>query len=70
VAFGNGPSSGVIATASSDGTARFHDIATGLPLGPPLRHSGAILTIAFHPSGESIITGDRTGSATVWPIPR
>jgi serine/threonine protein kinase/WD40 repeat protein len=70
LAFGTGPSAGVLATASSDGTARFWDAKTGHPLGPPLRHPEAVLSVAFDPAGERVITGCRNGYAKVWPAPR
>jgi len=70
LAFGTGPSAGVLATASSDGTARFWDAKTGYPLGPPLRHPEAVLSVAFDASGERVITGSRNGYAKLWPAPK
>jgi WD40 repeat protein len=69
VAFATGPADGVLATASDDGTARFWDVATGLPLGPPLRHPEAVLSVAFDQTGGRIITGCRSGYATAWAAP-
>ncbi|MDY3558871.1 serine/threonine-protein kinase [Gemmata sp. JC673] len=69
LAFGTGPSHGVLATASADGTARFWDARTGCPLGPPLRHPTAVLSVAFGPDGTRVITGTLNGYAKIWPAP-
>jgi WD40 repeat protein len=69
IAFGTGSSAGVLVTASSDGTARFWDARTGYPLGPPLRHPEAVLSVAFDPTGTRVITGGHNGYAKVWPAP-
>jgi WD40 repeat protein/predicted Ser/Thr protein kinase len=47
-------------TCSDDRTARLWDVATGEALGPPLRHEGflnGVLTGAFSPDGERVVTG-------------
>ena len=35
-------------------TARLWDAATGRPLGPPMEHSGAVMSVAFSPDGKVV----------------
>ena len=51
----------VLLTGSRDGTARFWDAATGLPLGPPLRHTGPVTYVASTQKGDRVATGTDTG---------
>src|SRR4030095_13163242 len=43
-----------ILTASSDKTARLWDVATGAPIGEPMRHEDEIVDAAFSPDGARI----------------
>jgi WD40 repeat protein len=63
------PDGSLFLTGSRDTTARFWDAATGLPLGPPLRHSAPVTHVAFAPDGKRVATGTGTGSAMVWTVP-
>src|SRR5262249_18801110 len=53
-----------LASASDDGTARLWDVATGRPIGGPLRHPGnpRVLSAAFRPDGARIVTAQETGT--------
>jgi WD40 repeat protein len=55
-------------TASTIGSAQLWDVASGAPLGPPLRHpSGAAITSAkLSPDGERLLTADDSGTAFLW----
>ena len=52
--------------ACHDGAARLYDIATGQPIGQPLRHIGPVLTAAFSVDGRQIVTGGGDGAARLW----
>lgn len=56
----------MVATASSDMTARVWDAATGLPLTPPLLHRRRVIHAAFSPDGARIATASDDGTARVW----
>jgi WD40 repeat protein len=51
-------------TASADGTARRWHAATGLPLGPPMRHPDAISALAL--TRDVLATGGRGRYVRVW----
>jgi len=53
----------------SDGTAQVRDAATMQPLGPPLRHEYAILSVAISPDSSLLVTGcvDRDRACLVGP---
>jgi WD40 repeat protein len=55
-----------IVTASFDRTARLWDVATGRPLGEPLRHEEAVRSASFSPDGRRVVTASRDGAARVW----
>ena len=58
------PDRATVATASSDATVRFWDIATGRPLGPALHHGSQVAGLAFSPDGGRLITGSRDQTGT------
>jgi RNA polymerase sigma factor (sigma-70 family) len=53
-------------TASSDQTARLWEVATGKPLGPPLRHQGSVKAATFSPDGTMVLTGSGDHTAQLW----
>ena len=59
----------MLLSASRDGTARFWDAATGLPLGAPLRHLGPVTHAVYAPTGDHVVTGTGTGNVLVWDVP-
>jgi WD40 repeat protein len=50
----------------SDGTAQVRDAATMQPLGSPLRHDYAILSVAISPDGTRLLTGCVDGAVHLW----
>src|SRR4051794_20530093 len=57
---------GTIMTGSTDGTAQHWDLASGRPLGRPMRHSGYVRAVALSPEGKSILTGGDDRMAQLW----
>jgi WD40 repeat protein/tRNA A-37 threonylcarbamoyl transferase component Bud32 len=62
------PDAKTVLTASSDRTARFWDVATGLPIGSPLAHRGAVWFSAFSPDGKTALTTSLSGEARLWDV--
>ena len=58
------PDGKTIATASIDKTARLWDVATGKPLGEPMRHESYVVTVSFSPDGKTIATAASWGDGT------
>src|SRR5688500_3978604 len=55
-----------VVTASSDGTARIWDSATGAVLATLSGHEEAVRSAAFSPDGARVVTASRDGSARIW----
>jgi WD40 repeat protein/tRNA A-37 threonylcarbamoyl transferase component Bud32 len=64
VTFGTGALSDTVITASHDCTVRVWHARTGLPLGPPLRHPEAVLSVAAHE--QRVLTGGKDGVLRGW----
>jgi len=60
------PRGGLIATASSDQTARIWDAATGGCLATLTGHSAAVEAVAFSPAGALLATGSADTTARLW----
>jgi WD40 repeat protein len=60
------PDGRTILMGHPDGTAQVRDAATMLPLGPPIRHEYAILSVAVSPDGTRLLTGCVDGTVHVW----
>jgi len=64
------PDGKTVLTGSSDGTARFWDVATGKPLGMPLQHPfREVRAVAFSPDGQRVATAGELKVTRVWPVP-
>lgn len=68
-ALAGSPDGTMLLTASHDRTARFWDVASGRQLGPTLYHTDPVLCVAFHPDGQSIVTGTGDGMIHRWRMP-
>jgi WD40 repeat protein len=55
-----------IATASTDGTARIWEAATGSELHRLIGHSSTVVSVAFTPDGSRLATVGRDGTARLW----
>jgi WD40 repeat protein len=73
------PDGRLVLTGSLDGTARLWDRATGLPVGPPVRHDKAaflglelnwVPAVAFSPDGRTLVTGGTDKKARFRAVPR
>jgi WD40 repeat protein/uncharacterized protein with von Willebrand factor type A (vWA) domain len=56
-----------VLTAATDGVVRLWNANDGTPVGPPLRHDGAITSASFSSSdGLRIVTASLDGTARIW----
>ena len=58
-----------VVTASDDKSAQVWDVATGEPLGSPLRHPDKVHSAAFSPDGARIVTTSGDNSVRIWTAP-
>ncbi|MBI5394392.1 MAG: hypothetical protein HZA91_03760, partial [Verrucomicrobia bacterium] len=62
------PDGRFVVTACQDQTARLWDVATGKPLGKPLRHAELVKSAAFSPDGRHVVTACKDGTAQIWDV--
>jgi eukaryotic-like serine/threonine-protein kinase len=60
------PDGQTVLTGCSDMTARLWDVATGRPIGQPMKHSGQLWCVAFSPDGKTILTGSADKTVQRW----
>jgi WD40 repeat protein len=53
-------------TGSHDRTAQLWDLDTGRPIGSPMRHMGALVSLAFSANGKYVASGSADHKARVW----
>jgi WD40 repeat protein/serine/threonine protein kinase len=58
--------SGVVVSGTLRGEARLWNVATGEPLGPPLRQSAPVRSVAFSPDGSMLLTGSLDATVQLW----
>jgi WD40 repeat protein len=64
VAFG--PRGNLVATASTDGTARIWRVPTGVLTAPLAGHRNLVLDVEFSPDGNWVVTSSADGTARTW----
>lgn len=52
--------------SGAEGKVRFHDTATGQPVGAPVEHSVSVLHTACSPDGQTLLTWDKQGVVRLW----
>ncbi|KIK91990.1 hypothetical protein PAXRUDRAFT_603243 [Paxillus rubicundulus Ve08.2h10] len=62
------PSGSLLASASSDHTARLWNMVTRQPVGHVLQHNDEVYTVAFSPNGQFVATGGEEGIIFLWDI--
>jgi len=58
----------LLASASSDNTARLWNLDTNLPVGLPIQHPVPVYSAAISPDGKQLVTGCGDTNAYVWDI--
>jgi WD40 repeat protein len=64
--YARSPDGRTVLMGHNDGTAQVRDADTMRPIGPPLRHEYAILSVAVSPDGSRLVTGCVDGTVHVW----
>jgi WD40 repeat protein/tRNA A-37 threonylcarbamoyl transferase component Bud32 len=59
---------GRLVTTCSVKAVRLHDVMTGKPVGPPLKHGDLINSVSFSPDGKTLLTGSNDGMARCWDV--
>jgi WD40 repeat protein len=59
----------ILATGNEE-AAELWDVVTGKPIGPPLYHPEALLTVTFDPKGGRLLTCCGDDMARFWEVPR
>jgi WD40 repeat protein len=62
------PDGRLVVTASSDRTARLWDVASGKPMGKPMKHGGSVYSARFSPDGRLVVTASSDGTARLWDV--
>src|SRR5207302_8695149 len=63
------PDQKLLAVAGSDGVVRVLSVADGKEAHVLKGHAGAISSVAFLPTGTSVVTAGLDGTARVWTLP-
>jgi WD40 repeat protein/tetratricopeptide (TPR) repeat protein len=58
----------LVVTASTDGTARVWDAATGTQVGGVLQHAGSTVVASFTPDGQRVFTLSTDGAVRIWEL--
>jgi WD40 repeat protein/serine/threonine protein kinase len=60
------PDGKVVVTGGDDRVARIWDVASGQPVGRPLRHQGTVNAVAYRRDGKVFATGSADKTARLW----
>ena len=60
------PDDRTVISGSEDGTARLWHAASGMSIGPPLRHEKTVYVVAISPDGKVALTGSHDHTAQLW----
>jgi serine/threonine protein kinase/WD40 repeat protein len=63
------PDSRYLLTMDEIGGARVFDAVTGLPLTPPLRHGGRLVSAEFRAEGKEVAVISKSGIVCLWELP-
>jgi len=63
------PDGKTLASGGFDNTVRLWEVATGQPLGPPLRgHSSSVASLTFSPDGKTLASGSFDRTVRLWDV--
>jgi WD40 repeat protein len=63
------PDGQTLASVSGDTTIRLWEVATGQPIGDPLRgHTDSVWSVAFSPDGQTLASGSDDGTIRLWEV--
>jgi len=68
-AFDFRPDGAVLAESRLSTVARQWEMATGQPIGPPLRHNSPVIWIEYSPDGTTLACGCTDGTVQLWDAP-
>ena len=64
------PDGKMLASGNQDHTIKLWDVATGKPLGMPLKHPGWwVRAVAFSPDGQRVATAGEHKVSRIWAVP-
>ncbi len=63
------PDGATVAVAGGDSQVKLYGVADGQPVGELGPHPSEVFSVAFHPDGQSLVTGDLKGTVRHWELP-